>query len=166
MIKIIGFGDLVQCDDGFGIYVLGELSKYELPCNVMLIDGGKTGIDLADYLEGANKIIIVDALYSGDTPGRVFRFSLEQFQACDGAAYFLHFVELDRALEIEREQKLPEIVFYGVEIQKVAQGMALSPGVYESLQEVIQQILADIGIKADSVEDKSKSDFDLNGRPI
>lgn len=170
MIKIIGLGNLVQCDDGFGIYVIGELGKYELPGNVMLIDGGKTGIELADYLEGADKIIIVDALVSGDAAGMVFRFNLEQFQACDCSAYFLHYVNLARTLEAEKAKQLPEIIFYGVEIQKVEQGMALSPGVYESLPEVVSQILGEIekGIKKGMEKEKAtaKSDFDLDGRSI
>lgn len=131
-------------DDGFGIYVLGELEKHELPGNVMLIDGGKGEIEVANYLEGADKIIIVDAVSSGDAPGRVFRFSLDQFQACDCSAYFLHYINLHQTLEIEKTKPLPEIIFYGVEIQKVEEGMALSPRVYESLQEVVDLILGEI----------------------
>jgi hydrogenase maturation protease len=147
VIKIIGLGDILQCDDGFGIYVLGELEKQELPGNVMLIDGGKGEIEVAKYLEGADKIIIVDAVSSGDVPGRIFRFSLEQFQACDCSAYFLHYINLHQILEIGKTKPLPEIIFYGVEIQKVEQGMALSPAVYESLSEVVDLILKELEIE-------------------
>ncbi|MEM2924785.1 MAG: hydrogenase maturation protease [Methanocellales archaeon] len=151
MIKIIGLGDILKCDDGFGIYVLGELMKHELPSNVLLIDGGKGEIEIANYLEGADKIIIIDAVSSGDTPGRIFRFSLDQFQACDCSAYFLHYINLHQTLEIGKTKPLPEIVFYGVEIQKVEEGMALSPEVYEALQKVVGLILSELGVSLYSI---------------
>lgn len=62
---ILCCGNILAAADGFGIHVLDELRKRNLPKNVELIDGGTGGLDILNYIENADKVIIVDAVSSG-----------------------------------------------------------------------------------------------------
>lgn len=68
---ILGIGNILRKDDGFGIHIIERLREINLPADVRLLDGGGAGIDLITYLEGASKLIIIDALSEDGTPGDI-----------------------------------------------------------------------------------------------
>ena len=72
-ILIAGVGNVLRCDDGFGIEVLRELER-SLPVNgVEYFESGIAGISLVQKLmDGYDALIIIDALDRGAPPGKVF----------------------------------------------------------------------------------------------
>ena len=76
MLHVIGFGNLWQGDDGFGIHVLRRLG--ELPRHVKVFDGGIAGFGALGYFEACSKAVIVDALRTGGRVGRVRRLCVDQ----------------------------------------------------------------------------------------
>jgi hydrogenase maturation protease len=71
-IRVIGLGNVLMGDDGFGPYVIHELTcGYEFPEGVTLIDVGTPGLDLTPYLMHAAKLIVVDTVRSDGPAGSI-----------------------------------------------------------------------------------------------
>ncbi len=72
-ILIAGVGNVLRCDDGFGIEVLRELERSPVAEGVEYFESGIAGISLVQKLmDGYDALIIIDALDRGAPPGRVF----------------------------------------------------------------------------------------------
>lgn len=75
-VAVIGIGNVLLGDDGFGPAVIGLLaSGWDIPPAVELIDAGTPGLDLAGLLCGRESVIFVDAVTGALPPGtlRMFR---------------------------------------------------------------------------------------------
>lgn len=68
---VLGIGNILRKDDGAGIHVIELLQKEQLPPGVDVLDGGTAGIDLLTYMEGIDRLIIVDALLADGAPGDI-----------------------------------------------------------------------------------------------
>jgi hydrogenase maturation protease len=78
-ITILGLGNILIGDDGFGVRFIAWFSdRYTLPENVSLIDGGVAGLSLLDIVAGAGHLIVVDAIRVDDVPGSIYRFTKEE----------------------------------------------------------------------------------------
>ena len=60
-VLIMGIGNLVLQDEGFGIHVIRELQHSQLPPYVDLLDGGTAGLHLMGYLQQYERVVVVDA---------------------------------------------------------------------------------------------------------
>lgn len=81
-ILILGCGNTLFGDDGFGPRVTEELLKnYNLPENVGVINAGTSVrnilFDIALSEKKPEKIIIVDAIDAGKTPGEIFELPID-----------------------------------------------------------------------------------------
>jgi hydrogenase maturation protease len=71
-ILIAGIGNIFLGDDGFGVEVVQQLSKSNLPATVRVADFGIRGLDLAYALQdGYETTILIDAFPNGQAPGTV-----------------------------------------------------------------------------------------------
>jgi hydrogenase maturation protease len=78
-IRVIGLGNVLMGDDGFGPHVIHTLhSTYEFPSDVSVIDVGTPGLDLTPYLMHANKLIVVDTVRSDGRPGTIRLYRRDQ----------------------------------------------------------------------------------------
>ncbi|MDJ0654084.1 MAG: HyaD/HybD family hydrogenase maturation endopeptidase [Xanthomonadales bacterium] len=69
---IIGIGNILWADEGFGVRAVEALHRlYEFPENVTLMDGGTQGIYLVQHIEAAEVLVILDAIDYGLEPGTV-----------------------------------------------------------------------------------------------
>jgi len=68
---IIGIGNSLFGDDGAGIHVIERLGGRDLPAHVELVDGGTLSFTLLEKVEGARRLIIVDAAELDAEPGTV-----------------------------------------------------------------------------------------------
>lgn len=138
-------------DDGVGLKVVEALKKTELEgldC-LEIADAGVCGLDLLNLLEGARKVIIVDAILAGARAGSIHR--LEGRDLIEGtvpsALVSVHDLTVSDVLRIgEQVQALPEIVVFGIEIGKPATeiSMDLSPEVLEAVNEAVRLIREEV----------------------
>ncbi|MFG1302416.1 HyaD/HybD family hydrogenase maturation endopeptidase [Xanthobacter sp. V3C-3] len=69
-ILVLGIGNILWADEGFGVRVLEALdAAHTFPETVTLLDGGTQGLYLLPYLEEAEAVVIVDAVDFGSAPG-------------------------------------------------------------------------------------------------
>jgi len=76
-IRIIGLGNVLMSDDGFGPYVVRVFEAfYDLPQQVQVIDAGTPGIDLTPYILDADVVMFVDAVNAAGRAGDIHQFRL------------------------------------------------------------------------------------------
>ncbi|MDY6967603.1 MAG: hydrogenase maturation protease [Spirochaetota bacterium] len=143
-ILILGIGNILQSDDGLGVYIVNHLmeSDIQLPEGIEIIDGGTAGFDLLDVMAGRDKIIIIDALETDDTPGSVYRFTPNNL--IDSRSMIsLHEVgimEVAKLLNLMGSE--PEIEFIGIVPEDISTtDICISKSVKESIPVAIEQIL-------------------------
>ncbi|MBI4825544.1 MAG: HyaD/HybD family hydrogenase maturation endopeptidase [Nitrospirae bacterium] len=69
---ILGIGNTLISDDGVGVHIVNKLDdEYTFPDNVTLIDGGTKGLDLLPFIEGSDRLLIIDAANFKKEPGAI-----------------------------------------------------------------------------------------------
>jgi hydrogenase maturation protease len=72
MIRVLGLGNVLMSDDGFGPFVVRVLeATYECPPDVEFIDVGTPGLDLTPFLLATRAVIFVDTVTSRGVPGEI-----------------------------------------------------------------------------------------------
>lgn len=72
MIRVLGLGNVLMSDDGFGPYVARVLeASYEFPAGVEVIDVGTPGLDLTPYLLNTDVVIFIDTVTASGAPGDI-----------------------------------------------------------------------------------------------
>lgn len=147
-IKVLGIGNILVGDDGFGPRVLEDLQTREIPENVELIDAGVGGMSILSWIEDADKIIIIDSVQTGNEPvGTVYRFTDKEMPPSNMFMLSLHDLNLVDTINIGRVvQKMPEeIIIYGVEVIRVAEfTKEMSPEVEAAVKEVADLVMEEI----------------------
>ncbi len=147
-VKVLGCGNVLVGDDGVGIRVVERLQAMELPPNVEVIDAGVGGMAILTWIEDADKVIIVDAVQTGnEPPGTVYRFTDKDLPPSGMFMLSLHDLNLVDTLSVGRlVQKMPEeIVIIGIEVRRVAEFTdELTPEVEAAMNEVIDLVLKEI----------------------
>ena len=81
-IGILGLGNLLLCDEGFGVHFINYLEEqYEIPGNFSVLDGGTAGIMLAPYIEDVDLLYVIDTVAVDDKPGTILVFTDEDVQS-------------------------------------------------------------------------------------
>lgn len=71
-ITVLGIGNIILSDEGFGVRVVEFLKKnYEFPENVQLLDGGTLGVELMHFVVGTSKLLIIDSIDGGVEGGKI-----------------------------------------------------------------------------------------------
>ncbi len=69
-VLILGIGNLLWADEGFGVRAVEELHRhYVFPEYVKLLDGGTQGLYLLNHVTSADILVIFDAVDYGLSPG-------------------------------------------------------------------------------------------------
>ncbi len=71
-ILVVGVGNVLHGDDGFGVSVARRLAELDLPDNVRVTETGIGGIHLVhELMAGYDALVVVDAVDRGRPPGTV-----------------------------------------------------------------------------------------------
>ncbi|MDR1889394.1 MAG: HyaD/HybD family hydrogenase maturation endopeptidase [Zoogloeaceae bacterium] len=69
-ILVLGIGNLLWADEGFGVRAVETLNRgWCFPAQVSLMDGGTQGLYLLPYVQEADMLLVFDAVDYGDAPG-------------------------------------------------------------------------------------------------
>jgi hydrogenase maturation protease len=140
---VLGIGNILLRDEGIGCHVAHALEGIPLS-DVQIIDGG-TCADVVHLLEDADKLIIVDAIEGGGTPGQIYRFHLEDMTLEQKPFLSLHDMGLvDNLILSKLWHSIGETVIIGVEPKEIDWGLELSPELQEKVPQIIDAILAEL----------------------
>ena len=120
-VMILGVGNLLFADEGFGIRVVEEMERrYAFPENVSLVDGGVLGVSLLGVMSQADHLIVVDVIRNQGTPGDIYRLEGDAIPERIRAKNSLHQVDFLEALTLcQAMDKVPEAVIIGVEPEDI-----------------------------------------------
>lgn len=138
---ILGVGNLLLTDDGVGIHAIQKLqADYDLPAGVQVVDGGTCGLDLLQFLEGVDHLIILDAAKLGKTPGSIVRMEGDQVPAYLALKTSPHEIGLPELLFTARLTDIyPErVVIFGVQPENIETHLGLTPAVAARLEELVE----------------------------
>jgi hydrogenase maturation protease len=69
-VKVLGVGNLLWADEGFGVRCIEALDQgWEFPPGVELLDGGTLGLGLIPLLQDASHVLLFDAVDHSGQPG-------------------------------------------------------------------------------------------------
>ena len=152
-ILVVGVGNVLHGDDGFGVEVAWRLAKEELPGGVKVMETGIGGMSIIqELMQGYDAALVIDAHESGDEPGvlRLDELVLPDLSGLDAHElrdYFAdtHYATPMRALAFaQRIGKLPPHVrVLGCEPEShAALFMGLSKPVTSAIDEAVAIAMA------------------------
>lgn len=138
-IIVLGVGNIVLGDEGFGVRAMEKLrdsGKYGE--DIEFIDGGTLGMELLPFITGADCLLILDAVRGDGEPGKAYRFT--------GTEVAVHFAEKLSAHEIGIQdvlttleltgQAIPMVTVIGAEPLRLEAGIELSKTMETALPEI------------------------------
>jgi len=146
-IVILGIGNILFCDEGFGIRVIEKLlERYDFPENVLVLDGGVLGLSLLGVMTEADHLIVIDAVKNRGKPGSLHRLKRKDLPQRIRAKASLHEVDFIEALTMcQALDKVPETVILGVEPEDIETlGIELTTTTRSKIDPMIDMILAEL----------------------
>ncbi len=146
---VLGMGNPILSDDAVGLLVAQRFAERPMPDGVEVLESEQGGLRLLDLVRGFTRLIIIDALKSGRTPGEVTIFTEADFAG--GHRYgSAHSISLRTALELGRQlgYDMPErVTVFAIEADDVETfGERLSPPVAAAAARVVELVEAEVGI--------------------
>lgn len=143
---VLGLGNILNHDDGAGVYALKELEKIlpeETKKKIELVDGGVLGMDLLPYVEEASHLLILDAVDGGVEPGKVMDYRKDEIELFYNGRISWHQLGFQEVLAVAKVRgKYPEKVhLIGVQPADTSVGVGLSPGLKNSVKEMASRAL-------------------------
>ena len=140
---VIGLGNPLMGDDGFGLVALARLRDEWTLEGVELADGGTWGMSLLPLIEDAERLVLLDAIAAGATPGEVVVLERDRLPIYLTRKLSPHQVDLRDVLAVaEWRGKLPlETVAIGVQPQSVQMGLELSPAVDRAVEAAVGVVI-------------------------
>ena len=144
---VIGLGNEYRGDDAVGLVVARRLRE-AAPESVRVLEESGEGAALIESWQGADFVILIDAVYLGAKPGTIHRFDAHvQPIASKFFRFSTHDFGVAQAVELARAlgRLPPRLIVYGVEGKSFEAGVGLSPEVEAAAQEVVERVLAELG---------------------
>jgi hydrogenase maturation protease len=144
---VLGVGNILLSDEGIGVRAIEKLQQdYDLPPEVVIIDGGTTGMEMLEDLSNATHIVIVDAVRSGKPPASIIRLADEQVPVFFKTKLSPHQIGLSDVLAtLEFIGEAPGgVTVIGVEPVSLETSMSLSPQVEARLPELMDLLVTEL----------------------
>ena len=143
---VIGIGNEYRGDDSVGLLVCRELSRLR-PSGCEIVESHGEGTSLMQLWQGYSRVIIVDAINSGDRPGRIHRFDLderefssEEFRCSSHVFALADAVRLARTLDT-----LPRrVLILGVEAVNFGFGAKVDTRVEIAVEQIVDLVLEEL----------------------
>lgn len=146
-IVVLGVGNTLMQDDGIGVWAVRRLAEtYDLPAHVRLVDGGVAGLRCLPEFEGAEHLLIIDAVSGKESPGAIYRLTPEDLSARQGPFFSAHEVGIVELISVAQMLgKLPQTRILGVQPQEVRDvGLDLTPMLRGVLPRVVEAAVGEL----------------------
>lgn len=143
-IAILGLGNILLRDEGVGVHAIEALRKgYDFPENVELIDGGTMGLDLLPFIEGNEKLLVVDAVNLKEKPGTITVIMDGDIPALLSAKLSIHQIGLSDVLYALKLMDItpPKIALIGIQPENMDTGLSMSEALYMNFERLLHVII-------------------------
>jgi hydrogenase maturation protease len=145
---VVGVGNTILSDDGAGVHAARLLLEDpRVPAGVTILDGGTLGLELIPYVSDAARVLFLDAVNSGEAPGRLARMTGNELLGTAGgmSVHQLGVADLIAALALVSDRP-QDIVVLGVQPANTDWGTALSADVEAALPGLVDAALAQLRV--------------------
>lgn len=125
---VLGIGNILQKDDGFGVYASHYLKENYIFKNVTIVNGGVEGINLLSYFQEYKEILILDTIHLEDKPASIYLIPAQELNGYglnSGGAHEIGVLQCLDILELQ-EKKIPKTVLLGVIPKEITFDISLS----------------------------------------
>jgi hydrogenase maturation protease len=152
-ITLLGLGNILMRDDGVGVHAVKAVQQgFEVPPELEIVDGGTAGLDLLPFLEGRDRVLLVDAVDFGAAPGFIGELAndaIPAFFSQNRAS--LHHLGLGEVLATAQLLNIlpPDICLLGIQPLSIETGLELTEVLQGKLDLLVARIvgkLADWGV--------------------
>jgi hydrogenase maturation protease len=153
----LGIGNILLRDEGAGVHAVRALSeRYVFPEEVKLIDGGTMGLDLLPFIEGSDRLLIVDAVDFKSPPGTVEVIEGPETLAFLDTKLSVHQIGIpDMLFAASFSGVMPPVAcLVGIQPDIIETGLEMSEKVSENFETLIKAILGKLrqwGVEAVNV---------------
>lgn len=145
--KVIGVGNGWRGDDAAGLVAARRLRELA-PDGVEVAEAEGELSALLDLWEGADDVLVIDAVRSGAGPGTLHRVDARATSLpARLARHSTHAVGLAEAIELGRTLgRLPSrLIVFGIEGERFEPGTQLSPAVESGVHRALDAIVGELG---------------------
>jgi hydrogenase maturation protease len=144
---VLGLGNMLMADDGVGLAALAKLDdEWFVPRGVSLVDGGTWGMNLLHIVEGADNLLVFDAIDVGGAPGAIVRLEGKDIPRFLAQKVSPHQIDLREVLALaELRGMVPEqLVALGIQPGRVEMSTTLSPVVEAHVDQLVHMAVAQL----------------------
>ncbi|MDO8964019.1 MAG: hydrogenase maturation protease [Coriobacteriia bacterium] len=144
---VLGIGNLLQGDDGVGIFAVHELERDASMRDVDLFDGGTSPFDMMPVFLEHDLVVIVDAVRAGGVPGSLYRVLPEAIDRVSDGARFAHGLGVPDTIRLARELgSTARVIVLGIEPKALGWSLELSPEVARSVPALMDAVRDELGL--------------------
>jgi len=141
---IIGIGNVLQKDDGLGVYAASYLHEnYTFTQELEIINGGVEGIHLLNVLEENSHIVVLDCLQLNDEPASIYAIPAQEISGYglnNGGAHEIGILQCMDMMELQGK-KVPEAIVIGIVPGEVTFEFGLSKELLSAFESYISVVL-------------------------
>ncbi|MGC1255999.1 MAG: HyaD/HybD family hydrogenase maturation endopeptidase [Candidatus Acidiferrales bacterium] len=156
---VIGVGNTILSDDGVGVHAARLLQlDARVPPGVTILDGGTIGLELVPYASDASRVLLLDAMNSGQAPGTLARMTGRELlgRASAWSVHQLGVADLVAALLLVSRHP-QDVVVLGIQPASTDWGTGLSPAVDAAVRSLVNAALAQLNVWHESRAGGSKN---------
>jgi hydrogenase maturation protease len=158
-ILVLGLGNVLLHDEGIGVWAAEALRHgFEFPEWVAVLEGGTLGLDLLPWLDGVERLLVIDAVRLGRAPGEIARLEGDEVRAALDVKVSPHQIGVQDLLGAARlmGREPPSVVLWGMEPGCLDPGTGFSPRVAQALPRLEAEVVQELrrwGVPAAPAED-------------
>lgn len=149
---ILGVGNELLSDEGIGVHVVKELKKISVPAEIEVYEGGTDGFGLINIIIETDRLIVVDSLKGGSTPGTIYKFDINDAPSSpDLFKTSIHQIGILEVINLSSLiGKTPKTTVIGVEPESISAGMNLTDRVKAKIPRIIELIFEELNLQTDT----------------
>ena len=141
---LIGIGNVLQKDDGLGVYAASYMyENYTFSPKVEIINGGVEGIHLFNVLEDNSHVVVLDCLQLDDTPASIYAIPAKEISGYglnNGGAHEIGILQCMDMMELQGKE-IPEAIVIGIVPMEVTFAFGLSEEILQAFDGYISVVL-------------------------
>ena len=144
---VLGIGNTILTDEAAGVRAVELLEqRYRVPDNVLVIDGGTSGMEMIEDLSNLDFLIVIDVVKTGAAPGTVVKIAGDEIPVFFRRKLSPHQIALPDVLaSLELLDAMPkEIIVLGVEPISLELGMEMTDTVAAKVPLLVEMAVMEL----------------------
>ena len=144
---VLGIGNTILTDEAAGVRAVELLEqRYRVPDNVLVIDGGTSGMEMIEDLSNLDFLIVIDVVKTGAAQGTVVKIAGDEIPVFFRRKLSPHQIALPDVLaSLELLDAMPkEIIVLGVEPISLELGMEMTDTVAAKVPLLVEMAVMEL----------------------